>query len=92
VGVEVGAVLAFAVDQQVVAVEDRVIAAAQDLAVADRDQRRAAGGDDVEAFMDSPAIARCAKFTDRAAGPMRSLYREDVAVELRAAISILDSG
>src|SRR4051794_29173619 len=38
VGVEVGAVLAFAVDQQVVAVEDRVIAAAQDSAVADRDQ------------------------------------------------------
>jgi hypothetical protein len=36
VGVEVAAVLGFAVDQQVVAVEDWVVAAAQDAAVADR--------------------------------------------------------
>ena len=38
VGVEVAAVLAFAVDQQVVAVEDRVVAASAGPAVADRDQ------------------------------------------------------
>lgn len=36
-GIEVAALLPFAVDQQVVAVENRVEASAQDLAVANRD-------------------------------------------------------
>jgi hypothetical protein len=80
VGVEVGAVLAFAVDQQVVAVEDRVIAGPQDLAVADRDQRRIAGGDDVEAFVGAPAAARGAEFADRTPGAVGALDGEDVAV------------
>jgi hypothetical protein len=38
VEVEVGAVLGFAVEQEVIAVEDWVIARAQDLAVANGDQ------------------------------------------------------
>jgi hypothetical protein len=78
VGVEVGAVLAFAVDQQVVAVEDRVIAAAQDSSIADRDQRRAAGGDDVKALVGAPAAARSAEFADVAAAAVRALDGEDV--------------
>jgi len=86
VGVEVGAVLACAVDQQVVAVEDRVIAAAQDLAGADRDQRGAAGGEDVEALVGAPAAARGAEFADRAAAAVRALNREDVAEIGEAAV------
>ena len=86
VGVEVGAVLAFAVDQQVVAVEDRVVAAAQDLAVAYRDQGRAASGDDVEALVGAAAAARGAEFADWAAGAVRALDGEDVAVEGEAAV------
>jgi hypothetical protein len=78
-GIEVGAILAFAVDQEVVAVEDWVIARLQDLAVADRDQRRVAGGDDVEALVGATAAARSAEFADRAAGAVRALDREDVA-------------
>ena len=90
VGVEVAAVLAFAVDQQVVAVEDRVVAGAQHPAVAHRDQRRAAGGDDVEALVGAAAAARRAEFADRAAGPVRALDREDVAVEGDAAVAAGD--
>jgi hypothetical protein len=78
--VEVAAVLAFAVDQEVVAVEDRVVAGAQDAAAADGDQRRVAGGDDVEALVGAAAVARGAEFADRAAGPVRSLDRKDVVV------------
>ena len=63
--VEVAAVLAFAVDQQVVAVEDRVIAASAAPAVADRDQLGPAGGDDVEALVGAAAAARRAEFADR---------------------------
>ena len=85
-GVEVGAILAFAVDQQVVAVEDRVIAAAQDLAVADGYQRGAAGGDDVEALVGAPAVAGGAEFADRAAAAVRALNREDVAEIGEAAV------
>jgi hypothetical protein len=44
VGVEVGAVLAFTVNQQVVAVEDRVVAGAQHLAAPHGHERRAARG------------------------------------------------
>jgi hypothetical protein len=80
VGVEVATVLAFAVDQQVVAVEDRVIAAAQDAAVANGYQRRVAGCDDVEALVGATAAARGAEFADRAAAAVRTLDREDVIV------------
>jgi hypothetical protein len=86
VGVEVGAALAFAVDQQVVAVEDRVIAAAQHLAVADRYQRRATGSDDVKALVGAAAAAGGAEFADRTAGAVRALDREDVAVEGEATV------
>jgi hypothetical protein len=81
VGVEVAALLAFAVDQQVVAVEDRVVAGAQDPAVADGDQRGLAGGDDVEALVGAAAAAGRAELADVAAGPVRAPDREDVAVE-----------
>jgi len=86
VGVEVRAILAFAVYQQVVAVEDRVIAGAQDAPVADGHQRRAAGGDDVEAFVGAAAIAGSAEFADGPAGSVGPLNREDVAVEGRGAV------
>lgn len=90
VGVEVAAVLTFAVDQQVVAVEDRVIAGSQNLAVANRDQFGAAGGDDVEAFVRAPARAGRAEGADEAAGPVRPLDREDVAVVGGAAVGTGD--
>ena len=80
VGVEVAAVLAFAVDQQEVAIEDRVVAAAQDAAVADGDQRRVAGGDDVEALVAAAAAARGAEFAGVAARAVSTLDREDVVV------------
>jgi hypothetical protein len=87
VGVEVAAVLPFAVDQQVVAVEDRVVAGAEDAAVADGDEWGAAGSEDVEAFVGAAAVAWGAEFTDRAAGSVRALDREDVAVVGDAAVA-----
>jgi hypothetical protein len=80
VGVEVAAVLAFAVDQQIVAVEDGVIAGLQYAAVADGDQFGPAGGDDVEALVGAAAVARGAEFADRATGAVLPLDREDVVV------------
>jgi hypothetical protein len=80
VGVEVAAVLAFAVDQQVVAVEDWVVAGAQDAPVANRCQRRVAGGGDVEALVGAAAAAGGTELADRAAGSVRALDRKDVAV------------
>jgi hypothetical protein len=80
VSVKVAAPLAFAVDQQVVAVEDRVVAAAQDAAVGDRDQLGLAGGDDVEALVGAAVAAGSAEFADGAADPVRALDRENVAV------------
>jgi hypothetical protein len=90
VGVEVAALLALAVDQQVVAVEDRVIAGTQNAAGDNGDERRAAGGGDVEAFMPATAAARCAEFADIAARPVPSVDREDVRVEPRASIASHD--
>jgi len=81
VGVEVAALLALTVDQQVVAVEDRVIAGAQNAAGRRGDQRRAAGGDDVEALMPAAAAARGAELADVATRPVRAPDREDVRVE-----------
>ena len=92
VGVEVAAVLAFAVDQQVVAVEDRVVAAAQDAAVADGHQRRVAGGDDIEALVSAAAAAGGAEFADVAAGAVRALDREDVVVIGDGAVTGRDAG
>jgi hypothetical protein len=92
VGVEVAAILAFAVDQQVVAVEDRVIARAQYRAVADRDEGRVAGGDDVEALVGATTVPRSAEFTDRTAAAVRALDREDVGVVGDAAVAGRDLG
>jgi hypothetical protein len=90
VGVEVAALLAFAVDQQVVAVEDRVVALLQDAAVADRDQLGPAGGRDVEAFVDAAAAARRVVIADRPASSVRPLDREDVPVVRDAAVAAPD--
>ena len=92
VGIEVGAPLAFAVDQQVVAVEDWIEAAPQDPTVAHRDQSGAAGGGDVEAFVDAAAAARRVEFANRSPYPMRTLHREDVAVIGRATGAAADLG
>jgi hypothetical protein len=88
VSVEVAAALALAVDQQVVAVEDRVVAGAQDATGRRRDERRTAGGDDVEALMGAAAAARGAELADRAARPVRALDREDVVAELGGAVTV----
>jgi hypothetical protein len=69
------------VEQQVVAVEDRVIGGTEDAAVGDGDQLGLAGGDDVEALVGAAAIAAGAELADGAARPVRALDREDVAVE-----------
>jgi hypothetical protein len=92
VGVEVGAVLAFAVDQQVVAVENRVVAGAQDLAVADGDQGRAAGSYDVEALVGATAAAGGAEFANVAAGAVRTVDGEDVVVVGDAAVGSGEAG
>jgi hypothetical protein len=92
VGVEVAAILAFAVNQQVVAVEDRVITATQDAAVTDGDQRRVAGGDDVEALVGAAAAARGTEFADRTARAVRALNREDVVVIGDGAVAGCDAG
>ncbi len=92
VSVEVGAVLAFAVNQKVVAVEDRVVSRLQDLAVADGDQGRAASRDDVEALVGAAAAAWGAEFADVAAGTVRALDREDVVVIVDATIGGDDGG
>jgi hypothetical protein len=88
VGVEEAAALALAVDQQVVAVEDRVVAAPQQAPGRNRYQRRAAGGDDVEAFVGATAASRGAELPDRPARPVRPANREDMRVELGAAVPI----
>jgi hypothetical protein len=92
VGVEVAAVLAFAVDQEVVAVEDRVIAGPQDAAVADGDQFGPAGGNDVEALVGATAAARSPEFADRAAAAVRALDREDMGVEGGRPVGTGDAG
>jgi hypothetical protein len=92
VGVEVAALLAFAVDQQVPAVEDRVVTGAQDAPVADRDEFGPAGGGDVKAFVDPPAAARRVVVADRPSDPVRALDREDMAVIGNAARAARDLG
>lgn len=86
VRVEVASLLPFAVDQQVVAVEDRVVTGAEHLAASHSDQRRAAGRHDVEAFMPAPTAAGRAVFTDRPPRPMRPLHRKDVVVVTDGAV------
>jgi hypothetical protein len=85
VSVEVAPLLAFTVDQQVVAVEDRVVTGAQHAAVADGDQLGPTGGDDVEALVGAAATAAGAEFADGAANSVRALDRKDVAVVRDAA-------
>ena len=84
VGVEVTAVLALAVDQEVVAVENRVEAAPGDAAAASRDEAGAAGGDDVEALMGPPAAARRPELARSRPGSVRAEDREDVAAVIDA--------
>lgn len=79
VGVEVAAALACAVQEDVVAVEDRVEAGATDAAAPDGDQAGAAGGGDVEPFVDAATTARRVVFADGAADAVCPLDREDVA-------------
>lgn len=86
VGVEVAAPLALAVDQQEVAVEDGVVASAQDASGRGGDQGRVAGGDDVEALVGAPTAAWRAELADVAARPVRAGDREDVGAELRGAV------
>ncbi|HXS45961.1 MAG TPA: hypothetical protein VN756_00690 [Solirubrobacterales bacterium] len=85
-GVEVAAPLALAVEQQIVAVEDRVVAGTQDRSGRGGDQRRAAGGDEVETFMAAAAAAGRAELADGAAGPVRSLDWKDVGLEGDASV------
>lgn len=92
VGVEIGAVLGFAVDEEVVAVEDRVVAAAKNLAVADGDEGGVAGGDDVEALMGAATAAGGAELADVAAGAVRAVDRKDVVVVGEAAVGVDDPG
>jgi hypothetical protein len=92
VSVEVAAALGFAADQQVVAVEDGVVAALEHAAVADRDQAGATGSGDVEAFVDAAATAGGVEFADCAADAVRSLDREDVAEIGSAALRAGDAG
>ncbi len=92
VGVEIAAVLTLAVNQQVVAVEDRVVARAQHPPGRSGGQRRAAGSDDVEAFVRAAATARSAEFTDEATRPVRALDREDMGLELGRAIAAIRIG
>jgi hypothetical protein len=79
-------VLALAVDQQVVAVEDRVVAGFADPAGGDGDDLGPAGGEDVEAFVDAAAVARRPEFADRPAFAVRSPDREDVVEEFDRAV------
>ncbi len=92
VGVEIAALLALAVDQQVVAVEDRVVTHPQHAAGRDGNQWRMAGGDDVEAFVAAAAAARRTELADRAAGPVRPVDREDVGIERRCAVAARNGG
>jgi hypothetical protein len=92
VGIEVGAVLAFAVDQQVVAIEDRVIAGAQNHPASHRHKWCAAGGDDVEAFVGAAAAARRPEFANVAASSVRALDGKDVVVISEPAVKGDDAG
>jgi hypothetical protein len=86
VGVEVAAVFALAVDLEVVAVEDRVIADVGDPAGGGGDQLGVAGGDDVEPFVGAATVTGRAEFADRPARPVRTVDREDVAVIGKSAV------
>ena len=67
-GVEVAAVLAAAMDQDVVAVEHRVVAASQHPAAPGGVEPRPAGRDDVEALVGAAAGARRSEAPDRPRG------------------------
>ena len=90
VGVEIAAPLALPMNRQVVAIEDGVIAGAQHAASGHSDERRAAGSDDVEAFVGTAAIARRTEFADGTTGPVRPVDREDVRVERRCTVAAGD--
>jgi hypothetical protein len=90
VRVEIAPPLPFAVDEDEVAVEDRVEPALQNPPVADRDQPRPAGGGDVEAFVDAAAAARRVELPDRPSDPVRPGDREDVPVVQSASVAARD--
>jgi hypothetical protein len=92
VGVEVGAPLGFAVDEEVVPVQDGVVTAAEHPAAANRHQRRPTRRDDVESLVGAAAVARSAEFADVAAGPMGTLDREDMVVIGEPAVAGGDTG
>lgn len=85
-GVEVATPLSFAVDQQVIAVEDRVIAGTHHAAAANGDEGCAAVRNYVETLVGAATAAGGAELTYVAARPVRSLGREDVVVEGEAAV------
>jgi hypothetical protein len=91
-GVEVAALLPFAVDQQVVAVEERVIAGAPHSAAAYRYKRCAARGDDVEALVCATAAAGSTELADVTAGAVRTVDRKDVVVISEATVGGGDVG
>ena len=68
VRVPVVALRALAADDHDVAVEDRVVAGAHDAPAAGGDERRPAGGVDVEALVRAPAVAPDAERADRRRG------------------------
>jgi hypothetical protein len=81
VGVPVLAPLAQSPDDDVVAVESRVVGALDYGAGGDGRQRRAAAGGDVEALVAPAAVPRSVEFTDRAAGAVCPPHWEEVAVK-----------
>jgi len=82
VRVEVAAALALTADREEVAVEDRVIADPPHTPGRHGEQRRATGGNDVEALVGAPAAARRAELADVTALGVRPGDREDVVAEL----------
>ena len=78
VGIEVAALLASAVDQEEVAVEEWIEAPLQNPAAAYCEESRPAGGDDVEPFVGATAAAGRAELADRAPRPVGTENRKDV--------------
>ena len=83
--VEIAAPLPFPMDEDVVAVEDRVVAGPPYAAAPNGQERCPAGGDDVEALVDPAAAARRPELADRPPRPMWSWNGEHVTMECRAA-------
>ena len=85
VGIEVAAALAGAVDEDEVAVQDRVETGASHAAAAHGEQPRATGSDYVEPLMRPPAAARRPELPNRPPSPVLPDHGEDMAHEPRPA-------